>query len=870
MANEIIRPSELPLRSDPVASEVVPSDNGSTVAGVTWEDGVNAAVPPASQLESEAGVINSKRMTPLTTKQAIDAQVDPKISTAIGSLNLGSASQANVGDFATAAQGALADTAVQPGALATVATTGDYDDLTNKPTLGTAAAADTGDFAAAAQAVPAGGTTGQVLAKASNTDNDVEWRPASSGSGAANFDTVTALLADNNSVIGYTGSGAASIVGEGEIVTAQGFRYEVAASGAVDWHVETSGGVKLYVLPNDGYIYPDMFDDVINQDVDAGNAINKAIEVSVATQSAVKLLSGTYLLKGVRHGLFTKTLLKLQSNLTIEGSGYESCIKLDDDLSDIANTSSNNGSPTKDYRVFCTVADSNAEYRDQRVDNFTLKNLRIDGNGSNNTVASSTGGSIRRGYHVCSPGGDNVLIEGCWFENCAGRNVFVFNSATEPTHTNLRILKNVIRNVGASVPGNIMQNDHSSIYTMADQALVAGNILQNDTAIEYAAALGGAAVVGLEIHGRNTIVAQNIISKYGRVGNAVSQIHESRNNLWIGNQAFGISGSAIQLWSRNFRNKNLRLIDNHIEIDNVNFAGGNGISQFLISDPSDDLLEDFQAIGNTISYLNTGSVASTSPGILLSSVEGFKIERNTVFNAQGAGIEIVSLISKSIRRGKVTDNNFINVGLGSGGLRLWGVYVDNRDANVVIEDIEIDDNMCVRPLRAVGTAPSGMRGIRVTGSGGPLRNIVVGGRNRYKNILRAQRVEFNSMTDAIGVQRIPREVSASGAAPVCGYFENGAEVVRNTTWAPSGYIGAIPVTPGAASSENWASATAYKAGQWIKLADGRVIEYTVSGTSGASEPNPTVLMQQYTDGTARFVYRDSVSAVFKAFGAIEA
>lgn len=49
-------------------------------------------------------------------------------------------------DFATAAQGALADTAVQPGDLATVATTGDYADLTGKPTFGTAAAADTGDF----------------------------------------------------------------------------------------------------------------------------------------------------------------------------------------------------------------------------------------------------------------------------------------------------------------------------------------------------------------------------------------------------------------------------------------------------------------------------------------------------------------------------------------------------------------------------------------------------------------------------------------------------------------------------------------------------------------------------------------------------
>ena len=50
---------------------------------------------------------------------------------------------------AVATTGDYADLSGAP-ALATVATTGDYDDLTNKPTLGTAAAADAADFATAA------------------------------------------------------------------------------------------------------------------------------------------------------------------------------------------------------------------------------------------------------------------------------------------------------------------------------------------------------------------------------------------------------------------------------------------------------------------------------------------------------------------------------------------------------------------------------------------------------------------------------------------------------------------------------------------------------------------------------------------------
>jgi len=61
-------------------------------------------------------------------------------STASGArtnLGLGTAATTNATAYATAAQGTLADSAVQPGDLATVATTGDYDDLTNKPTLTT-------------------------------------------------------------------------------------------------------------------------------------------------------------------------------------------------------------------------------------------------------------------------------------------------------------------------------------------------------------------------------------------------------------------------------------------------------------------------------------------------------------------------------------------------------------------------------------------------------------------------------------------------------------------------------------------------------------------------------------------------------------
>ena len=63
--------------------------------------------------------------------------------------------QTSINSKATAAQGALADSAVQPGDLASVATSGQYSDLAGTPILGTAAATSSTDYATASQGVAA-------------------------------------------------------------------------------------------------------------------------------------------------------------------------------------------------------------------------------------------------------------------------------------------------------------------------------------------------------------------------------------------------------------------------------------------------------------------------------------------------------------------------------------------------------------------------------------------------------------------------------------------------------------------------------------------------------------------------------------------
>lgn len=88
-----IRIRQLPNGSGPVASDYLPIDNGTT-RRATIQEVVEIGRPTASQAEAEAGTNPTKAMTPLTVKQSIASEVGVSI--------------------ASAAQGALADTAVQP------------------------------------------------------------------------------------------------------------------------------------------------------------------------------------------------------------------------------------------------------------------------------------------------------------------------------------------------------------------------------------------------------------------------------------------------------------------------------------------------------------------------------------------------------------------------------------------------------------------------------------------------------------------------------------------------------------------------------------------------------------------------------------
>lgn len=79
--------------------------------------------------------INGKALSANVTLNAGDVGADSSGSAMIAEQNAKTYADSLANNYATAAQGQLADTAVQPEDLSTVATTGDYNDLTNKPSI---------------------------------------------------------------------------------------------------------------------------------------------------------------------------------------------------------------------------------------------------------------------------------------------------------------------------------------------------------------------------------------------------------------------------------------------------------------------------------------------------------------------------------------------------------------------------------------------------------------------------------------------------------------------------------------------------------------------------------------------------------------
>jgi hypothetical protein len=147
-------------------------------------------------------------------------------------LGLGTAATTDASAYATAAQGAKADTAIQSADLATVATSGDYDDLSNKPIVPT-------NLDSLTDVVITSATNGQGL-----QFNGTNWVNSNAGSGtvtSVDMSVPTGLAVSGNPV---TTSGTLAVTyatGYAIPTTAKQTEWDTAYTDRLKWDGGSTG-----------------------------------------------------------------------------------------------------------------------------------------------------------------------------------------------------------------------------------------------------------------------------------------------------------------------------------------------------------------------------------------------------------------------------------------------------------------------------------------------------------------------------------------------------------------------------------------------------------------------------------------------------
>jgi hypothetical protein len=187
--------------------------------------------------------------------------------------------------------------------FSTVATTGAYSDLSGKPSLGTVSSLD-------GFAVPAGGTTGQVLVKTSGTDGATEWDDQSGGGGgiADIVSDTTPQLGGNLDLNGFTvGAATAADLTKLNALTATSTELN---------HVD--GVTSAIQTQLDAKIAASLFD---ANTILAATTDNTPIAVTVAEQTLVgRITAGNITALTAAQ---TRTLLNVEDGATNDQTGAE-------------------------------------------------------------------------------------------------------------------------------------------------------------------------------------------------------------------------------------------------------------------------------------------------------------------------------------------------------------------------------------------------------------------------------------------------------------------------------------------------------------------------------------------------------------------
>ena len=397
---------------------------------------------------------------------------------------------------------------------------------------------------------------------------------------------------------------------------------------------------------------------------DDTSKIQAAINAASAAGGGTVLLAPntTYLLSTVDA---YRKILCLKSNVNIFGCGYTSVLKIA------------NGIEQAGGSFVLSDIDAVNAYDATAVDNIILHNFRIDCNDTGNQLTSGTAPYT---VPVAVFVGDNITIDGLWIDDNPGQQcICVGANTTPPTATSVRITNNRISNVA----DNSIQNDHSSIYSSCDGAVISGNILTNPAANAYAPLTSTA----LEIHGRNTVVEQNVVDNYRTGANIVAGYSTCYNNRFT-NNIFNDVNSGFQFWQADpYELKNTLIAGNSVRLTPNNSYTADDSSSGIISVLAGAVnYENVTIVNNHFETTAQSTDAQKNRGIIfIYAVDGLIISGNTFENI---GFEAIRIIPE-INDGRIEGNNIASSNMvddaAGGDYRNSVIYVglENGDSVVV-------------------------------------------------------------------------------------------------------------------------------------------------------------------------------------------
>lgn len=311
--------------------------------------------------------------------------------------------------------------------------------------------------------------------------------------------------------------------------------------------------------------------------IDSVPAIQAAINYASSISGSVLIPDGTFLLDLLtfvdptglyaQRGLNVFGLLFAKSNVTIFGNGKSSVLKvaagqLTKSFTYTADSNSgtyqNHEMPgTKGFQVFAQHP------TDASISNFTIRDFVIDMNGYNNKVypINAFGNqSICQALYINQ--GSNIVSERVHYIDAPGAQVICLWTGT----TDCRIENNKFTNCGLLDGTNTNLDDHSTIYSMGQNASIKGNRLTQD--VQWTRK-GGSPI---EVHGSATVVG-NYISKYLSMG-VVAGYNLSGDFVIARNIGRSITALGYDLYTSGNSSYTLsaRIAHNDVELTKVSLA----------------------------------------------------------------------------------------------------------------------------------------------------------------------------------------------------------------------------------------------------------------------------------------------------------